>query len=338
MKIEENISLKAFNTFGIDVKTRYFGRFSSLNELAEAFQFIKEKNMDFLILGGGSNILFTKDFDGIVLKNELKGINAIKEDNNHVYVEAYAGEVWHNLVMYCVNNNYQGIENLSLIPGCIGAAPMQNIGAYGVELKDVFYSLQAFNIESSKVVEFDLLKCEFSYRESYFKHSGKNKFVIVSVTIRLNKIPQYNTSYGNLKEYLLNENNNELTTSAISNAVIAIRRSKLPDPREIGNAGSFFKNPQVSAFELKNLLKKFPDLVFYKIDENNFKLAAGWLIEKAGYKGKRINNYGVHKNQALVLVNYGNAKGIDVYNLSEEIIKNVFLLFGVKLEREVNIY
>ncbi|MEN9523238.1 MAG: UDP-N-acetylmuramate dehydrogenase [Bacteroidota bacterium] len=336
MIIQQNITLKNFNTFSIEVIGKYFAEINSfidLNELANDEIFNQPK----LVLGGGSNILFTKNYDGLVIKNNLKGISIIDETNEFVLVKAAAGEVWHQFVLFCIENNYCGIENLSLIPGCVGASPMQNIGAYGVEIKDVFYSLEAFHIHDKKVVTFNLNECEFGYRESVFKRKFKNQFIITSVTFKLNKKPNFKISYGAIEQQLEQMKVKELSIKAISDAVIAIRSSKLPNPAEIGNAGSFFKNPEISLEKYNSLKSEFKEIVAYDVANGNKKLAAGWLIEQCGWKGKTIGNCGVHKNQALVLVNYGGAKGDEIYNLSTEIINSVNSKFGVELEREVNI-
>ena len=341
MVVQENISLKSLNTFGIDVSAKYFANFSSVNELHELLEFNQPQTTNHkpqtLILGGGSNILFTKDFDGLVLKNEIVGIKEIKEDEHHVYVQVGAGVNWHHFVLHCIHNGWAGIENLSLIPGNVGASPMQNIGAYGVEIKDVFYSLEAFHIREKKMVNFSLNDCEFGYRDSVFKRKFKNEFVITDVTYRLNRIPTFNTSYGAIEQELEKMGVKELSIQAISQAVINIRSSKLPDPAVIGNAGSFFKNPEIQNSKFKSLKERFPDIVGYDLPSGNTKLAAGWLIEQAGWKGYRKGDAGCHERQALVLVNYGNAKGSEIYNLSEEILQSVKEKFGVGLEREVNI-
>ena len=335
MSISHQVSLKTYNTFGIDVTAEAFAAFNSVDTLRKLM--LEETKLPRLILGGGSNILFTGNFPGIVMRNEIKGIEVMDETPAHYFVKASAGEVWHSFVLYCIENNFAGIENLSLIPGSVGAAPMQNIGAYGVEIKDVFHSLEAVNVKTLESKNFTAAECKFGYRESVFKHELKNQFVITAVTFRLNKNPVYHTSYGSIAQELEKMKVNELSIRAVSNAVIAIRSAKLPDPAKIGNAGSFFKNPEVSA-EVFGLIKSaFPDLVAYPLENGNYKLAAGWLIEKAGWKGHTRVNYGVHKLQALVLVNYGGASGQDIYNLSGEIMHSIEEKFGVKLEREVNI-
>lgn len=335
MNVQENISLKKYNTFGIDANAKYFSVFNSINELEELIT--PDFQLSTLILGGGSNILFTKNFDGLVLKNELKGIELIKEDEDYVYIKAGAGENWHQFVLHCVNNNYAGLENLSLIPGNVGASPMQNIGAYGVEVKDVFYELEAFHLKEKKKIIFNKDECAFGYRESVFKRKYKNEFVIASVTYRLNKKPVYNISYGAIEQELEKMNIKELSIQAISQAVINIRSSKLPDPLKIGNAGSFFKNPEIDNIKYSILNIKYPNIVAYPLANGNVKLAAGWLIEQCGWKGFRSGDAGCYDKQALVLVNYGNAKGKEIYSLSETILQSVNQKFDVRLEREVNI-
>lgn len=335
----ENISLKKYNSFGIDVSAAYFSNFSSVDEAKELLAFNKTRNekQETLILGGGSNILFTKNFDGLVIKNEIAGIEKVKEDEDHIYVKAGAGVNWHSLVAHCIENNFAGIENLSLIPGNAGASPMQNIGAYGVEIKDVFHQLEALHIEDGNVVGFDLNDCEFGYRESVFKRKYRGQFVITSVTYRLNKKPRFNTSYGAIEQELEKMGVKDLSIRAISNAVINIRSSKLPNPAEIGNAGSFFKNPEIEKPLFEKLKTAHPNIVGYPLENGNIKLAAGWLIEQCGWKGYRKGDAGCHAKQALVLVNYGNAQGDEIFSLSNEIIESVKEKFGVRLEREVNI-
>lgn len=341
MLLQPNISLKQYNTFGIDVMAKYFAGFTTIDELGELLEFNKQQTtnnkLQTLILGGGSNILFTKDFDGIVLKNELKGIELVKEDDTHVYVKVAAGENWHRFVLHCISNNWAGIENLSLIPGNAGAGPMQNIGAYGVEIKDVFHSLEAFHLKEKKMVVFNLNDCAFGYRESVFKKKYKNEFVITAVVFRLSKQPKYNISYGAIEQELQKMGVKDLSLKAVSDAVISIRSSKLPDPAVTGNAGSFFKNPEIDAAGYQHLKEVFPNLVGYALPDNKVKLAAGWLIEYCGWKGYRKGDAGCHAKQALVLVNYGTARGNEIFELSEQIINSVKEKFAVTLEREVNI-
>jgi UDP-N-acetylmuramate dehydrogenase len=337
LNIFKNFSLKQYNTFGIDVSAKEFVAFTSVDELNELLNSKSYRETHKLILGGGSNILLTKNIDGIVLKNELKGIDLIKEDQHHFYVKAAAGENWHQFVLHCIKHNYAGLENLSLIPGNIGASPMQNIGAYGVEIKDVFESLEALKKSDQSIHTFSTNDCEFGYRESVFKRKYKDEFVILNVIFRLNKIPVYNTSYGAIEQELERMNVKDLSIKAISQAVINIRSSKLPDPNEIGNAGSFFKNPTINSSIFNVLEKAHEKIPHYVVDANHIKIPAAWLIEQCGWKGYRKGDAGVHINQPLVLVNYGNANGKEIYDLSEEIVQSVKEKFKIDLEREVNI-
>jgi UDP-N-acetylmuramate dehydrogenase len=331
-----NISLKPFNTFGIDVNANRFAAFSSVEELNSLLS-QREANEPLLILGGGSNLLLTKDFNGLVLKNEILGFNLIEETDTEVIVEAGAGEVWHQFVMNCIENGYAGLENLSLIPGSVGASPMQNIGAYGVEIKDAFEYLDAFEISTGELKRFKKEDCQFGYRESVFKNIYKDQFVICRVAFRLSKNPKINTSYGAIESELQKMGISEPTIRDVSNAVIAIRQSKLPDPAVLGNAGSFFKNPVVDESLVEKIKATNPDVPNYPAESGKRKLAAGWLIETSGWKGKVVETCGVHKLQALVLVNYGGSTGKQIYDLSSQIINDVEAKFGVKLEREVNI-
>lgn len=333
--IERNFDLRTLNTFGIPVKASGFSAFKSVEELNDLLSERKNFN-DLLILGGGSNILFTKDVDALVLRNEITGITTVEENDEFVILKAGSGVVWHDLVMYAVNKNLGGIENLSLIPGSVGASPMQNIGAYGVEIKDVFVSLEALNIESGELRTFTAGECKFGYRESVFKRELKNQFVITSVNYRLSKNPVLQTSYGAIQDELLAQGK-EPSIKNISDAVIAIRNSKLPNPKDLGNAGSFFKNPVVSSDKATSLKADFPTIPNYPQPDGSVKLAAGWLIEQSGWKGKRVGNCGVHSKQALVLVNYGGATGSEIYDLSTSVLKEVKSKFGIDLEREVNI-
>ena len=337
MNIRQNISLLPFNTFGIDVSAKYFSCFETVQELEEILQLSNLKNEELLLLGGGSNILFTHNVDGLVLKNELKGIEKIGEDQSHYFIKAAAGENWHAFVMYCIHHNFAGLENLSLIPGCVGASPMQNIGAYGVEIKDVFASLEAYHIHDNQIVEFTLEDCAFGYRESVFKRKYKGEFVILNVTYKLPKKPVFNTSYGSIEQELEAMHVQQPTPKAIADAVIRIRSNKLPNPAVIGNAGSFFKNPEITSHQFLQLKEKFSGIVGYRLTDDTTKLAAGWLIEQCGWKGYRDGDAGVHDKQALVLVNYGHATGAEILQLSSKIIQSVQEKFGVLLEREVNI-
>ncbi len=333
MKIVNNISLQPYNTFGIDVSAKAFASFTSVEELKEG---LSNSNSP-LILGGGSNILFTENFNGIVLKNDLKGIEVLNETDEHIYIKAAAGENWHQFVMYCVEHNYAGLENLSLIPGNCGASPMQNIGAYGVEIKDVFHQLEAFHRKEQSIETFTANDCAFGYRESVFKRKYRNQFVILSITYRLNKKPKFNTSYGAIEQELEKMGETNLSIQAISQAVINIRSSKLPDPKETGNAGSFFKNPTLPKSELERLQAIDPAIPFYNVGEEHIKIPAGWLIENLGWKGYRKGDAGCHAKQALVLVNFGNASGKEIYDLSDHILASVKEKFDIDLEREVNI-
>jgi UDP-N-acetylmuramate dehydrogenase len=332
--IELNKNLKDYNTFGISVNAERFAQFSSIEEIHKILN--QRNGSDLLILGGGSNLLLTKDFKGLVIKNDIKNFEVIKETSEFVIVESGAGENWHSFVLRCIENGFGGIENLSLIPGSVGASPMQNIGAYGVEIKDVFESLTAFHIKSGEIHTFNREQCEFGYRESIFKNKVKGEYIILYVRLSLTKNPVVNSSYGAINEQLKIMGIENPTIKQISDAVISIRQSKLPDPKVIGNAGSFFKNPIVNLPLLEKIQTIHPDVPNYPA-ENGRKLAAGWLIEKAGWKGKTFGNYGVHKLQALVLVNYSNSSGIEIYDLSSRIIDDIFKKFGVSLEREVNI-
>ena len=337
MNIIENYPLLKLNTFGVDIKAKYFTTINTVNELIEIKKADEFKDLQLLILGGGSNILFTKDFDGLVILNDIKGKEIVDQNHHSVFLKIGAGENWHELVMYCVDNGWGGIENLSLIPGNTGTAPMQNIGAYGVEIKETFVELEALEISTGKIVKFNNLECEFGYRESVFKNKMKNQYIILNITLELNKNPVLNLNYGDVKAILENKNIKKPSVKDVSDAIISIRQKKLPDPKKIGNSGSFFKNPIVSLKKLKSIQKKYPKVVSYKINKDEFKIAAGWMIERAGWKGKKFKNYGVHENQALVLVNYGLANGMEIFNLSKKIILDIKEKFEITLEREVNI-
>jgi len=334
MEIKKNISLKPFNTFGIDVAATSFVEVKNTDELKLV---LSSNELPLLILGGGSNLLFTKNFNGLVVKNNLKGICVESENESEIYLKIGAGEVWHEFVLYCIENGYAGIENLSLIPGNVGASPMQNIGAYGVEVKDVITEVEALHLKDFSLNTFSNEACDFGYRSSIFKTSEKGNYVITAVTFKLNKQAKINTSYGAIDGELKRLEIVNPTIKDVSNAVINIRSSKLPDPKIIGNSGSFFKNPVISEAQKNIILANYPDAPNYSQPNGFFKMAAGWLIEKCGWKGKRIDNYGVHELQALVLVNYGGAKGSDIYSLSAQIIESVNSKFDIKLEREVNI-
>ena len=335
MKIQENISLKPFTTFGIDKKAKFFTTVETLDELKAALLAAKEKQLPVFILGGGSNILLTRDIEGLVIKLEIKGINLVKEEGDQLWVEVGAGEMWHELVLHSIAEDWAGLENLSLIPGTVGASPMQNIGAYGVEIKDVFDSLQAMHRETFEMQSFDAEACRFGYRESVFKQTFKDQFVITSVTFRLSKTPNFHLEYGAIREVLAANGIDQPSIRSISDAVIQIRQSKLPDPKEIGNAGSFFKNPTIPNAQFDELKASYPSIPGYPSAEG-VKVAAGWLIEQTGWKGKRIGEVGVHAKQALVLVNYGGGTGEEIKKLSEQIQASVYDKFGVQLQAEVN--
>lgn len=336
MQLQNNVSLKPFNTFGIDVEAKKFVSVSTISQLQEVLK--TSRNQPKLILGGGSNMLLTKDIEALVIHVNIKGIEVLKQDTSHVLVKAYAGENWHQFVMWCIKSDYGGVENLSLIPGNIGAVPIQNIGAYGVEIKDVLESCEAMNIETGDIKSFSNKDCEFGYRESVFKQALKNQYVIISVTLKLTKnVHHLKIGYGDIKKELEKQGIDTPNINDISQAVIRIRQSKLPDPNDIGNSGSFFKNPIITKAKYESLLKNFPDMPNYPVSETLVKVPAGWLIEHAGFKGKTMGNYGVHKNQALVLVNYGGAKGEDIFNLAKLIQLTVKRLFDIEIEMEVNV-
>lgn len=338
MKIQENISLKNYNTFGVEAKAHYFVEVHDLHELKYATEFAKINHIKILFLGGGSNLLFTQDFDGLVIKLNLKGISEEILDENHVLVSAKAGENWHEFVLYTLSKNYGGLENLSLIPGNVGTCPIQNIGAYGTEIKDHFVSCKALNLETSEIEELSLEDCKFGYRDSIFKTSAKGKYVIVEVTFKLTTQNHHiKTEYGAISTELKNLGIENPTIQEVSKAVINIRQSKLPNPAEIGNAGSFFKNPSIPLVQFENLKEKFPEIQGYA-NGNFVKVPAGWLIENAGWKGKQIGNVASHKLQALVIINAtGNASGKEIYDFSTQIIDSVKEKYGIELEREVNI-
>ena len=336
MHIQQNISLKPYNTFGIDAKAKYFASVNSIEELKDVL--ISKDYPDKFILGGGSNMLLTKDVDALVMHLNIRGIKILSENNGTALVKANAGENWHQFVLWCLKHDFGGIENLSLIPGNVGSAPIQNIGAYGVELKDVLVSCEAIDVNSLEIKTFSKNDCKFDYRESIFKHEVKGKYIITSVTLQLSSdIHKLQTDYGAISGQLQKMNVNNPTIQDISNAVIAIRQSKLPDPKDIGNSGSFFKNPIISQQQFNDLKTIFEDIPSYIVSEKEIKVPAGWLIEKAGFKGKTFGNYGVHKHQALVLVNYGGAKGKDILKLAELIQKTVKRIFSIEIETEVNI-
>ncbi|WP_136466337.1 UDP-N-acetylmuramate dehydrogenase [Flagellimonas onchidii] len=336
MNIQENISLKNYNTFGIDVKAKAFVEINGLAQLQKVLEL--KAYPDKFILSGGSNMLLTKDIDALVMHINLKGITVLEENDDEVIIKVMAGENWHDLVLWSLNKGYGGLENLSLIPGNVGTAPIQNIGAYGVELKDVFESCAAMEIRTGELVAFSNDQCEFSYRDSIFKNEAKGKYIITSVALKLSKTNHtLNTGYGAIEDQLRKNGVVYPTIKDISDAVIAIRQSKLPDPMEIGNSGSFFKNPVISRKTYQKLKKHHPDLPSYQVDEDQYKIPAGWLIEQCGLKGERYGDAGVHEKQALVLVNYGNATGLEILELAELVQKTVSQKFNIHINPEVNI-
>ena len=336
MKILENISLTPFNTFGIEAVAKQFVNITTTEELLQVLQ--SKQFPEKFILGGGSNMLLTKDIDALVIHINNKGKEIVKEEGDFVYVKVEAGENWHEFVLWCIDNDFGGVENLSLIPGNVGTSPIQNIGAYGVELKDVFEECEAVSVKDLTLITFSKEHCNFGYRNSIFKQAEKGKHIITNVTFKLTKKNHtLNTSYGAILSELNDNNITKPTIKDVSNAIIKIRQSKLPDPKEIGNSGSFFKNPVINSKHFKKLQDNFPEIPSYKVSENEIKIPAGWLIEKAGFKGKRFGNYGVHKKQALVLVNYGSANGTDILKLSELIQNTIKKLYNIDLEAEVNV-
>ena len=333
MTVQHKYPLQSLNTFGIKAHAEYFASFSSKEELIEL---LGKTQKPLTILGGGSNILLTKDISGTVLKNEISEIEITYEDNDSLTVKVGGGVVWHDFVMWSIEHNLGGIENLSLIPGSVGAAPMQNIGAYGVEIKSVFEELEAVHIDNKTVKTFSNADCQFAYRYSIFKGELKGQYIICHVTFKLSKHPQFNTSYGAIEEELKAMGTSK-SLESVSQAVINIRQRKLPNPKDIGNSGSFFKNPTIPKAKFEQLKTQFPNIIGYPNGEQSVKVAAGWLIDHAGWKGYRKGDAGVHKNQALVLVNYGTAQGNEILTLSKNIQKSIQETFGIELEAEVNI-
>lgn len=339
LNVQSHASLKPYNTFGIDANARYLVEINQVDDISTLLQVTDFMGVPKLILGGGSNVLLCHDFDGLVIKMTIQGIDVIREDDDHVYLAVGAGVNWHELVLFCVEHGYAGMENLSLIPGTVGAAPMQNIGAYGVELEQVFDSLTAVHTLTGERRTFLHADCQFGYRESVFKQALKDQYIITDVTFRLDKTPTFHTRYGAIQETLtdMGVSNDDLSIKAISEAVIRIRRSKLPDPTETGNAGSFFKNPEIPQSQFDALKAQFDQLPGYPIGDDRVKIPAGWLIEQAGWKGHRSGDAGVHTKQALVLVNYGNATGQDILTLAKQVQDSVQEKFGVTITPEVNV-
>lgn len=338
MKLFQNYPLQDVTTFHAKVFAKYYTVFSSVEFLKQILSSPEVKSMPFIILGGGSNVLFTGNFDGVIIRNAIEGIEEVMQEGDNIYIKASSGEKWHDVVMYCVTRNYGGIENLSLIPGTAGAGPIQNIGAYGVELKDVLHEVETINIHTLEIRKFSNADCKFGYRDSIFKEEEKGNYIILSVTLKLNKNPKVNVSYGTLSKELESMGITEPSVRDVSNAVIKIRSSKLPDPDKLGNAGSFFKNPVIPNSQFEAIKESHPNIVSFPAADGYTKLAAGWLIEQCGWKGKRIGDAGVHKDQALVLVNYADATGKEIYDLSAQIIDSIKEKFGIQLEREVNIF
>lgn len=333
MQVHQNFSLKKYNTFGVDVKARFFARFQTI----QALYTLLEQARDPVILGGGSNVLFRNDYDGWVLKNEIRGVEVVQENETRVWVRAGAGVIWHDLVMYTVQMGWGGLENLALIPGCVGASPIQNIGAYGVEIQDVFHQLEAYDLEDRVLRTFDKKACEFGYRDSIFKRSFKGRMVITAVTFELARLPVVNVSYSALAQKLLEMKIEEPGVSDVARAVIAVRQSKLPAPDVLGNAGSFFKNPVVDGSTLRKIQENYT-VPFYVVAQDQYKIPAGWLIEQCGWKGARRGTVGCYEKQALVIVNFGGATGEEIFDFSGWIIDSVYQQFSIVLEREVNVF
>ncbi len=336
MKIQTNFSLKNYNTFGIEAKAKHFVAVHNQTELKTILE--ENKSQQKFVLGGGSNMLLTKNIDALVIHVDLKGKEIIKENDDFVWVESQAGENWHEFVLWTMDQNLGGLENMSLIPGNVGTTPVQNIGAYGTEIKDTFESCEAMKIENQEMKTFSKDECHFGYRESIFKNEVKDQYIITSVVFKLTKRNhKINTSYGDITAELAKKNITNPTLKDVSNAVIAIRQSKLPDPKELGNSGSFFKNPILLKSDFEKIHQQFPEMKYYEISKTEVKVPAGWLIEQAGFKGKRFGDAGIHKNQALVLVNYGNATGQEILDVSKTIQETIFKTFGIHIEAEVNV-
>jgi UDP-N-acetylmuramate dehydrogenase len=336
MEIQTNFSLKNYNTFGIEAKAKQFAAVHSIAELKTVLEENKSENK--FILGGGSNMLLTKDVDALVIHIDLKGKRITAENEDYVWVESQAGENWHEFVLWTIDQDFGGLENMSLIPGNVGTTPVQNIGAYGTEIKDTFISCEALTTINQELKTFTKQECHFGYRESIFKNEVKDQYIITSVVFKLTKRNHnINTSYGDITNELAKNNITNPSLKDVSNAVITIRQSKLPDPKELGNSGSFFKNPILLKTDFEKIHHQFPEMKYYDISETEVKVPAGWLIEEAGFKGKRFGDAGIHKKQALVLVNYGNATGQEILNVSKNIQETIFKTFGIHIEAEVNV-
>ena len=337
MIIQTNKSLKDYNSFKVDVKAEFFAEINSVENIQQIILDGLLTDHSYLIIGSGCNMLFSEDFEGLILKINNKGTELIKETDSYAYVKVAAGEDWDNFIIWSIEHDYYGLENLSMIPGSVGASPVQNIGAYGVELKDVFYELEAINLETGGIKVFSKNECKFGYRDSIFKHQLKNKFIILSVTFRLRKRASFKCDYEDLRLELKNKGITNLTAKIVREVVCSIRLRKLPYPSELGNAGSFFKNPVINEFKFTELKKRYSELKYYELPGNKYKLPAAWMIEKCGWKGRRIGNVGVHKDQALVIVNYGNATGEEIIKFADSLMDDVIGKFGVLLDFEVNI-
>ncbi len=333
--IKKDYPLKGLNTFGVEAYSKFYIEFIDIEDLHNFIGIEIKKYNNLFIIGGGSNLLFVNDFDGIIINPKLKGIQVINETENEIFLKVACGEVWDEIVEYCVNNNYGGIENLSFIPGNVGAVPVQNIGAYGVEAKDVIDKVIAIEIDTSKIKEFTNQECEFSYRDSIFKNKFKNKFVITHVIFKLLKKYQLITDYNQVKEDL--DKIGDRNIQNLRKAIINIRRRKLADPKEIGNAGSYFKNPVISEKKFNGLYRKYPNIPFFKMSEMQYKISAAWLIEKCGWKGKQEGDVGIYQNQPLVIVNLGKATGIEIFQFGKKIEKSVYEKFNIQLEKEVTV-
>lgn len=337
-ELTHNVSLKQYNTFGVDASALRLIEVNSEEQLYRVVAMSEVKSLPKLIIGGGSNVLFTKDYEGLVILNRIPGIRIVEDRDDTVLVNAGGGVVWHQLVEWCIKHDFQGIENLSLIPGRCGAAPIQNIGAYGVELKESFFYLNAIELESGNKMTFTAPECRFGYRDSVFKQDWKGKLLITDITLELKRHPSLNLTYGAIEVELRKMGVGKPGVREVSAAICNIRRSKLPDPAVLGNAGSFFKNPEISIVQFEQLKKQYPGMVAFPLENGGYKLAAGWLIEQCGWKGKRVGETGSHRDQALVLVNYGNASGNEILDLAHRIIQSVADRFGVTIQPEVNIY
>ncbi|MGD9977539.1 MAG: UDP-N-acetylmuramate dehydrogenase [Bacteroidales bacterium] len=333
--IKKNISLKSYNTFGIDVSTLYYAKANTVEKILYTINFASYNKVPIYVLGGGSNVLLTKNYEGVIINPSIQGITIVEDMANETILRVGGGVNWDSFVGYCVDKGFCGVENLSYIPGNVGAAPIQNIGAYGVEAKDSIFKVEGIQVDNRKAVEFNNSECQFDYRDSIFKQELKGKVIITHVWFKLTKQPALKTSYGNLEEEL--DRLGDKSTKSVRRAVISIRTAKLPDPAILGNAGSFFKNPVIGADIFENIKIKYPNAPSYFISENLVKVPAGWLIEQCGWKGKKVGSCGVHANQSLVLVNHGGASGEEILSLAKSIQHSVFQEFNISLSMEVNV-